>query len=133
MDSFKLIIVDDSAIFREGLRFFLEKILSYTVLSEASDGSEFLQLKNKHLADVILMDIHMPVLNGIDAMMKDKNNYLLKTIAITGFDDPIYLNQLIEAGFKGYINKNNVYKEIKTAIENVANGHLYFPPGAIKI
>ena len=127
MKPVNIIIVEDSAVFREGLKFFVENILSCVVIAEASNGEEFLQLKNKHLADIILMDIQMPVLNGIDAVLKDRNNHLRKIIAITSFEDMVYLNQLIEAGFRGYLNKNNIYNKLKKAIEIVAGGGLYFP------
>lgn len=127
MNAVKIIVVDDSATFREGLRFFIENMLFCTVIAEASNGHEFLQLKNKHLADIILMDIQMPTLNGIEAVLNDDNNYLRKFIAISSFEDKVYLTQLLETGFKGYISKNNIYKELKKAIELVAAGCLYFP------
>lgn len=127
MSLIKVIVVDDSAMFREGLRFYLEKILSYHVIAEASNGEDFLKLPNKHLADVILMDIEMPVLNGIDAVLKDPDSNLKKIIAITSFEEKIYLSKLFESGFKGYINKQNIYTELKKAIHCVVEGKFYVP------
>lgn len=121
----KIIVVDDSQMFREGLRFYLEKILCYIVIGEASNGSEFLQLNNKHQADVILMDIEMPVLNGIDTVKSDPDNNLKKIIAITSFEEKVYLTKLLETGFKGFISKKNIYGELKKAIDCVLNGGLY--------
>jgi DNA-binding NarL/FixJ family response regulator len=132
MSLIKVIVVDDSVMFREGLKFYLEKILFYQVIAEASNGDEFLKLPDKHLADVILMDIEMPVLNGIDAVLKDPDSNLKKIIAITSFEEKIYLSKLFESGFKGYINKKNIYTDLKNAILCVVEGK-FFVPESIKI
>lgn len=127
MNPLKIIIVDDSPVFREGLKFFIENILSCEVIAEAADGSGFLQLKNKHIADIILMDIQMPEQNGIETVLKDQNNHLRKFIAISGFEDDVYLYQLVHAGFKGFLNKRNIYRDLKDAIVSVTEGKLFFP------
>lgn len=131
MSLIKVILVDDSAKFREGLRFFLENILSCQVIAEASNGAEFLNLQNRHQADIILIDIEMPVLNGIDAVLRVDENAQGNIIAISSFDETHYLEQLKCAGIKGFINKNNMYHELKKVMGSVLNGELY-KPGNLK-
>ena len=124
----KIIIVDDNKTFREGIKYFLERCLNYDVIEIVDDGAAFLKLKNVHTADIILMDIQMPQINGIHATKRvlwDMN--YLKIIAITMYNDNAYLTELIEAGFKGYVIKNQIYEELQKAIETVASGKLYFP------
>lgn len=127
MGEIKIIIVDDSATFREGLRFYIETILHLTVIDEVCNGEEFIRLNNKSKADIILMDIEMPVLNGIDAARLFLQDHINRIIAITSFEDKVYLTQLIEAGFKGCICKKNIHDELKDAILRVLEGKLYFP------
>ena len=124
----KIIIVDDSESFREGLKYYLQKDHHNRVIGEAKDGSAFLQLKNIHLADIILMDIQMPDLNGIQTAKKilwRMNN--LKIIAITMYEDKAYLRELIEAGFKGCVIKSKLYKDLPIAMDLVSKGRLSFP------
>ena len=91
----KVIIVDDSRIFREGLKFFIQENSNWQVISEASNGQEFLELNNLHLADIVLIDIEMPVMDGIEATKKVLWQHPnLKIIAITMYMDKVYLKQL---------------------------------------
>lgn len=127
MNNFKVILVDDNRQFREGLRFYIETILGYEIISEASNGSEFLELTNVHLADVVLIDISMPEINGIDAARAYLKRRPQKFIAITSFEEKTYLNELIEAGIKGCVFKKNIHNEIKQAIEVVIADDIYYP------
>ncbi len=127
MDNLKLILVDDNKQFRDGLRFYLEKILKFEVINEASNGEEFLQLDNIHLANIILMDIAMPKLNGIEAAKQYLNKRPHTIIALTSYEERTYLNELIEAGIKGCVFKKNIHNQIKDAIEKVSNNEIYYP------
>lgn len=124
----KVIIVDDNETFRRSLEFHLKITLNYEVIGIATDGEEFLALNNIHKADIILMDIEMPVLNGFVAAKKaiwsHKN---LNIIAITNYQDKAYLKDLIETGFKGCVFKRNLFDDIELAIKNVLKNKLYFP------
>ncbi len=133
MDEMKIIIVDDNKTFREGIKYYLEIILSHQVIGLASNGAEFLKMSNYGVADIILMDIEMPILNGIETVKKALwENQRLKFIAITGYTENAYLVDLITAGFKACVFKNNIYDNLEKAITEVLNKKSYFPEG-IKI
>ena len=124
----KIIIVDDNETFRENLKYYIEEFLFFEVIGEAANGESVLALNNIHLADIILMDIEMPILNGIKATKQIlfRNKYA-KIIAITNYEEKAYLIELISAGFKACVFKNNLNNEIAIAIEKVMNGELHFP------
>ena len=126
----KFIVVDDNKTFREGIKYYLECILSYEVIGVACDGEEFLKMENIHEADIILMDIEMPKLNGIEAAKKALwDNTTIKFIAITNYIDRAYLLDLISVGFKACVFKSNIYEELEEAILKVLNKKFYFPKG----
>lgn len=127
MDHLKIIIADDNSKFREGLKFYLEKVLNYKVLDEVDSGEAFLNLENSFLADIILMDISMPNINGILAAKTYLNNHQGKIIAITSYEEKTYLNELIEAGIKGCVYKKDIYEHLNPAIKRVMHNDLYFP------
>lgn len=124
----KIIIVDDNETFRINLKYYCEEFLSYNVINDANDGESFLALNNIHDADIILMDIKMPKINGIAATKKiiEENNHI-KIIAITAYQDKAYLLELLQSGFKGCVFKNSINKEITIAVNKVMHGELYFP------
>lgn len=124
----KFIIVDDNNTFREGIKYYLENMLLHEVIGTASDGLEFLLIKNIHEADIILMDIEMPNMNGIETVKKALwGNSNLKFIAITDYTDKAYLLELIGAGFRSCVFKSNIYEGLKEAISSVMNNKLFFP------
>ena len=124
----KVIIVDDNKTFQESLKYFLENMFSYEVVGMANDGEEFLKINNVHKADIILMDIQMPKLNGIETVKKALWEYQFqKFIAITNYTDSAYLLELISAGFAGCVFKSNIYDELEKAIDAVLKNQLYFP------
>lgn len=128
---YKIIVVDDSDTFREGLRFYIENILKFEIIDEASNGIDFLELDTIRNADVILMDMEMPLMNGVKTVKKVLENYPHKVIAITNYEDKAYLNQLILAGFKGCIIKKNIHEELEVAIRQVVEGGFYFQKGLL--
>jgi DNA-binding NarL/FixJ family response regulator len=122
-----LIIVDDHVTFRNALKS-LSTIENFaTVIGEASNGVEFLELLNHQKPDLVLMDIDMPAMNGIEAtqealkLMPD-----LKIIALTMFGDEEYYNKMVESGVKGFILKTGGIHELEKAIHNVICGKIYF-------
>jgi DNA-binding NarL/FixJ family response regulator len=121
-------MVDDNVSFRTDLKRFIESDQNYKVIAEASDGKAFLELTNIPTADIILMDIAMDRMDGIEATRRAFWVYsYLKIIAVTMHSEKIYLIQLIETGFKGCVFKFDVYNQLKEAIEKVLKGNLYIP------
>jgi DNA-binding NarL/FixJ family response regulator len=124
----KIIIVDDSPTFLEGITTFLDKENEFEILACFASGNILLDEINNYSPDVVLLDIEMPGLNGIETARR-LNWYRteLKLIAITMYHDNLYLKQLIEAGFHGFVNKNNVYENLSHAIKSVLKKEFAFP------
>lgn len=122
-----LIIVDDHLIFRQGLKSLItiEKIAS--VIGEASNGKEFLELLTHLKPDLVLMDIDMPHMNGMEATQKAIELIPdLKIIAFTMFSDEDYYYKMINLGVKGFILKSSGINELEKAIQEVMEGESYF-------
>ena len=126
----KIIIVDDNAVIREGLKYFLEKKLDCEIIGEASNGFELLGLENINTADIILLDIHMPGMDGIRTAERLSWQFNhVKTIAITMHENLWHLTELIGAGFKGCVFKHEIYENLPHVMETVMNGNVSFPNG----
>ncbi len=122
----KILLVDNNDDFRGNLKLFLEGHLNHVVVGEASDGKEFLEEKMVP-ADIVLMDINMPKINGLEAAkMGIWKNHHLKIIALSQYKDSIDLRVLIENGFKGFVSKTNLFKDLDEAIRIVDAGGCYF-------
>ena len=125
---YKIILVDDQAIFRGGLKLYLEKELGHTVIAEASNGKDFLKLPNIYHADIVLMDIEMPEMNGLEASKKILERFFnLKIIAITMYQDKVYLKDLIERGIKGFIHKSEAFDNVSSVLDRVFENDFCFP------
>jgi DNA-binding NarL/FixJ family response regulator len=124
----KLILVDDNVNFREGLKNFLEMELNHTVIGEASNGREFLELNVIKTTNIILMDIRMEDISGIEATKRALELYYpLNIVALTNDVQNSRLQQLIEVGFKGFINKNEVFNSLEQTLQLVSAGRFVFP------
>jgi len=126
-ENIKLIIVDDHHLFREGLKKVLNESEDIEIIGEASNGKEFLEVLKTQQPDVVLMDIAMPEMDGIEATRKTIIQYPdLKMIALSMYDDQEYYYKMIHAGVKGFILKTSSKKELETAIRTVYDGDCYF-------
>jgi DNA-binding NarL/FixJ family response regulator len=122
-----LIIVDDHLIFRQGLKSLIMLENFATVIGEASNGVEFLELLSHLKPDLVLMDIDMPNMNGMEATKKAIEIMPdLKVIAFTMFGDEEYYYKMIDLGVKGFILKSSGIKELEKAIHDVMTGESYF-------
>lgn len=123
----KIMIVDDHLMFREGLKFLLSEEKEFNVIAEAENGIEFLDKIRVELPDVVLMDINMPQMDGVEATKQAISIYPnIKIIVLSMFGDEIYYFNMIQAGAKGFLLKKSGSKELVTAIKSVVNGNEYF-------
>ncbi len=123
----RIIIVDDHEIFRSGLKMVINRLGYAKVVAEAADGAEFLELIDQEETDLVLMDIEMPIMNGIEATKKALQKQPdLKIIALTMFKEDAYIQSMIEAGVKGFLIKNIRKEVLDRALQAVYNGKTYY-------
>ena len=127
MNRTKILIVEDHAIFREGLKRVIEAMDGLELVGEAENGAQFLELLKKRKPDIVLMDIKMPVMDGIEAteralMLHPK----LRIIILTMFGEEEYLYSLIQKGICGFMLKTARIIEIERAIQIVSEGKQYY-------
>ena len=123
----KIILADDHELVRGGIKSLLEINPSFEVIAEVNTGKELIDLLDEVLPDIILTDISMPDMSGLEAAALLLHvNPNLKFIMLTMHDDPEYILNSVEIGAKGYLLKNMGLKELQTAIITVANGGKYF-------
>ncbi|RKD89869.1 response regulator transcription factor [Mangrovibacterium diazotrophicum] len=123
----KIMLVDDHTLFRNGLRILLNTIDKYEVAGEAANGQEFLELLETEVPDIVLLDIEMPVMDGIAAANLALEKYPdLKIITLSMYGEEDYYYKMVDAGVKGFLLKNSDMNEVKTAIETVYEGGNYF-------
>jgi DNA-binding NarL/FixJ family response regulator len=125
----RIMIVEDHDLFRSGLRRVIDEIKYLEFVGEAENGAVFLKLLPKAKPDIVLMDIKMPVLDGIKATEEAlKINPNLKIIILTLFGEEEYLYTMIEKGISGFMLKNTSISELEKAIQMVSEGNQYFSP-----
>lgn len=120
-------IVDDHALFRDGLKLLLNSFPNFKVVAEASNGEEFLQTLELIPVDIVLLDIEMPILNGIEATkIAIKKQANLKIITLSMYGDEEYCYKMIEAGASGFLLKDSDIDEVHSALNAVVEGKSYF-------
>jgi DNA-binding NarL/FixJ family response regulator len=128
MSSLRVLVADDHSLVRQGFQFLLQQ-LGYTVVGAASDGNEVIRLVLETRPDVVLMDISMPNLNGLEATRRlQKESPETKVIILSMHETPEYARQALRAGAAGYLVKDSDQSELKLAVEAVANGDVYLSP-----
>lgn len=130
----KVLIADDHQLFREGLTNLLSDAADIEVVAQAENGQEVLEKVRFSEPDIILMDIGMPRLNGIDttiALCKEFPD--IKTIALSMHDEKTYVKGILEAGAWGYLLKNCTYDQLVDAIIQVYNGEKYLDTHATRV
>jgi DNA-binding NarL/FixJ family response regulator len=124
----RVILADDHVLVRQGLKSLLERE-GIQVLGEASDGQEAINLAAKHTPDVAILDIGMPILNGLDAAREvRKASPKTKSILLTRHDEDQYVTEALRAGVKGYVLKHQVAHDLVHAIHQVCRGGVYLSP-----
>jgi DNA-binding NarL/FixJ family response regulator len=120
-------IVDDHSLFRNGLKILLTTSGQFNVIGEAENGQEFLTLIDQLEPDIVLMDIDMPIMDGITATREAlKKKPDLKVITLSMYGEEEYYYKMIEAGVKGFLLKNSDINEVKNALITVSKGGKYF-------
>jgi DNA-binding NarL/FixJ family response regulator len=124
------LIADDHALVRAGIRALLEKQSSLEVVAEARDGREALALAIQHRPDVVLMDISMPELNGLEVVRQLARDFpQVRCIVLSMHADEEHVWQALKAGAAGYLVKGGSLAELELAITSVAQGETYLSPG----
>jgi len=128
-DKLNIIIVDDHEFFRNGLKMVINRLKYAKVVGEASNGREFLDLLSQKEPDIVLIDIQMPVMNGIEATRRALEEFPdLKIVALTMFDDEEYVQSMIDAGAKGFLLKNITKEVLDQALQAIHSGNNYYSP-----
>ncbi len=126
MNKIRVAIADDHKLIRQGIRALLQSKPHYEVIAEVSDGELALQMVEKENPDIVLMDIMMPTLNGLDACKQMKTRKLTsKVIMLSMHADTSYVIRALRNGAKGYLLKDDDLQEIDQAIQTVLDGKLY--------
>ena len=129
MKEIRVLLADDHLVVRKGLRFLLEQDPGITVVGEAGDGREAVRLADELSPAVIVMDIAMPQLNGIDATaLILKRNPNTGIIMLSMHSDEGYLVRALSAGAKGYLLKDSAEDDLVRAVQTVAQGRPFFSP-----
>jgi DNA-binding NarL/FixJ family response regulator len=130
----RILIVDDHALFRSGLRNLLENFPGFTVVDEAANGEEFLNIVKNTQIDIVLLDIAMPKMNGIEAAEIALEKYPnLQIITLSMFGDEEYYKQMVQAGVRGFLLKDADILEVENAIRTVFMGRTYFSQELLQV
>jgi DNA-binding NarL/FixJ family response regulator len=128
--STRILIADDHRIMREGLRALLGDHASITVVGEAEDGRKAVELAARLRPDIVIMDLTMPGLNGIEATRQIvAANPQIRVVALSIHADRRFVQQMFEAGASGYLLKEGAFEELARAIQTVAEGRAFVSPG----
>lgn len=127
MNQIDVIIVEDQHIFRSGLKLLLNEIPNVNIVDEASNGKDFLDILKEKQADIVLMDIKMPMMDGIEATKQALALFPeLKILVLSMFGEEEYLIRMLEAGIRGFLLKNVEEDELSKALTMISEGKNYF-------
>lgn len=130
----RVMIADDHSMIREGLKQLLELEGDFQVIEEACDGVECLEKLSKVTPDILLLDINMPNMNGLEVLQKMKDKRMkVKVLVLTVHNEVEYLLKAVDIGINGYLLKDSESAELKKAILTVVNGDNYIQPSLIPL
>ena len=133
MNTLRVLVADDHTLVRAGMRMLLENIDGIEVVAEASDGRETLDLAQHHEPDILLTDISMPGLNGLEAIARLKKiSPTLRIIAFSMHTNEEYVREALTAGAHGYLVKGADPAELELALKAVSRGEVYLSPAISK-
>ena len=133
MEKIRILLVDDHTVVRQGLRVLLESEPDIAVIAEAETGRQAVQLAAKLLPDVVIMDIAMPQLNGLEATRQlIKQVPTAKVLVLSSYGDDEYVHQITEAGAAGYLLKQTAATDLIKGIREARKGNAFFSPAISK-
>lgn len=130
----RILIADDHKIFREGLCSLLKSLQEVEIIGEAEDGRSLLDMVKKSPPDMVILDVAMPGMNGVDAARQIKaydNN--IKVLALSMHSDSRFVKQMLQAGASGYLLKDCAFEELTLAIKTIDNNQIYLSPGVTNL
>lgn len=134
MNKIRVFLADDHLILREGIRLLLEKVPDIEMVGEAGEGGEAVAKVEQLVPDVVLMDITMPGLNGLEATRQIKQkNPQVKVLILTMHETDQYLSQMLRAGASGYVVKTTATSELISAVRAVHQGDVYLYPSIARM
>lgn len=130
----RVLLVDDHAVVRQGLRGFLELLDDMTVVGEAEDGGQGVELADRERPDVVLMDLLMPNMDGLEAIAAIKQAHPeIEIVAVTSFIEEEKVTSALEAGASGYLLKDAEAEEVATAIRAAYAGEVHLDPAVARL
>ncbi len=124
-----IVLVDDHMIMLDGMKSLIEKVSDMKVVGVATDGREALKLVAELEPEIVVMDINMPNLNGIDATSQLTSQFpATKVLALSVHEDPQFIERMLQSGAKGYLIKDCAYEELIRAIRAIYQGKAYLSP-----
>ncbi len=130
----RIAIVDDHHLVRAGIAALLRNETDIEVINEASNGLDILEQLKKYTPDIVLMDISMPTMNGIEATMRIRSSGLpTKVLVLTQYDHEEYIKRVMHAGASGYLLKSAIAEELLRGIRAVHKGEQFFTPSVSKV
>jgi len=131
MKKIRVLIVDDHTLVRDGIRALLSLVSDVEVVGEAANGKEAIERVRELSPDVVLMDLSMPIMGGLEATRRIRKEHpKTRVLALTQYDDSEYVIPVIEAGACGFVTKMVAFSELATAIQAAYRGESYLSPSA---
>ncbi|MEP6611739.1 MAG: response regulator transcription factor, partial [Mucilaginibacter sp.] len=129
MENIQIALVDDHRLFRSGIAALIGNFKGFNILFEASNGEEMVRkISSKLKPDVVLLDIHMPVMDGAATALWLKENYPeIRIIVLSMLEDPEKVLTMLKLGAKGYLLKDSEPHEFELALQKVSSGEVYYP------
>ena len=134
MAALRILLADDHTVVRQGLRKVLEERPEWQVVAEAGDGRDAVRLAEQHKPDVAVVDVAMPLLNGIEATRQiTKRAPQTKVLVLSMYSDEAYVTQMLKAGAKGYLLKDSADVDLMQAVQAVTQGKSFFSPAVARM
>jgi two-component system response regulator NreC len=134
MKAIRILLADDHTVVRKGLRLLLESVPEFQVIADASSGREAVALAEQHIPDVIVMDVAMPILNGIEAARQISSKLpQVAVVFLSMHGDESYVLRALKAGARAYLLKDSAEYDLIQAVKAVTEGKAFFSPAISKI